>query len=294
MFFDKDISEVSAFFNNSLSEVGMFFSKQEEVTGIELVQRQNQLVIYNLMDHESVIAANLYKASSPLHNVTLIDIRDPLLPAESYIWLGVGNRDSLMAYYDKNLRPGAAAEIMRNSVFLERPCLMSKLSAIAVERNGGDIEKTPLLAKWGISSSIFHTNCDEIERIVRYYKVLEICHAAHTIGGDASDRIACMAVEASDAEVKSFKEKQYRINQSLANKFCHIAYPVKGGGKIPFIQMTTLDSVAYSIIRRCASIGKNFLHQSMGVYGQIVYSNKAFDSTVFDIGKQSALFIQGE
>ena len=287
----------------------MFFNKKEKVTVGELFQRQNQLVIYNLMDHETVIAANLYKASSPLHNVTLIDIRDPLLPAESYIWLGVGNRNALMTYYSRDLKPEAAQEVMRNSVFINRPYLMSKLSAITIERNGGDIEKSPLLAKWGISASIFHENgkkpdlehsvryynaFEMSQRIVRYYKALEMCHSAHASGGDASDYIANMGVEASASEVEIFKEKQSQINRSLANKIRHITYPVKGGGNLPFIQITTLDSDAFSIIRRCVSTGKNFLHQSMGVYGLIVYSNKAFDSTVFDIGKQSALFIQGE
>lgn len=273
--------------------LGIFRNKKEIKTDAEKLEELHQVVVYNLMDHESVVAANLYKASTPLCNITLVDIRDPILPAESYLWLGVGTRAALSAYYEKSVTPEQLSEVMDASVFIERPGLMSKLSAIVVERNGGGIEKSPLLSKWNISARIFHENSKELERIVRYYEVLDTCHEAHAAGTDASDEITMLGVEASNEEIERFYVKQKRLNKGLANKIRHITYPVKNGGTLPFIQFTTLDNVAYTIIRRAMSTGKNFLHQSMGVYGQVIYSNKLFDHSVFAAGTGTALFIQG-
>lgn len=271
------------------------FKKEIKMTDAEKLSALHQCVVYNLLDHQSVIAANLYKACTPLCNVTLIDIRDPLLPAESYLWLGVGSKDQLQAYYEKALQSHQLKEVLSGSVFLERKNLMTNLSAIVVERNGGGVERTPLLAKWNISSSMFHdNNKDELERIVRYYAVLDLCHEAHSIGTDASEEISNLTTDATVGEVEAFFAHQKRLNRGLANKIRHIVCPVKGGGSLAFIQFSTLDNVAYTIIRRAVSTGKNFLQQSMGVYGQVVYSNRTFDSTVFNTGNQNVLFIQGD
>lgn len=260
---------------------------------VELLEMHHQCVIFNIIDHESVVAANLYKASTPLANVTLVDVRDPILPADSYLWLGLGNRDQLTAFYEKSIPHDQLTEIMNNSVFIERPGLMGKLSEIVTERNGG-IEKAPLLSKWKLSADLFHSNSKEVERIVRYYEVLKMCHNAHVRGGDASDEIASISSETDLDAVEKFKEDQKDINKGLAKKIRFITYPVKDTGVLPFHQFSTMDNVAYSIIRRCMSAGKNYLHQSMGVYGQIVYSNKRFDQGTFNHGSGSVLFLQGE
>ena len=269
------------------------FGKKAGRTPTELLEAQHQCVVFNLIDHESVVAANLYKASTPLANVTLVDIRDPIMPADSYLWLGVGSRDQLVAFYEKSIPHSQLVEIMDSSVFIERPSLMKKLSDLVCERNGG-IEKAPLLAKWTISSDLFHSNTKEAERIVRYYEVLKLCHEAHVRGGDAAEEIAIVSSETDEAAVKAFKLDQKEINKGLGRKIRFITYPIKDKGTLPFHQFSTMDNVAYSIIRRCMSAGKNYLHQSMGVYGQIVYSNKRFDAATFNHGSGSVLFLQGE
>lgn len=271
-----------------------FFKKKGNGTAVEKLEAQHQVVIFNLLDHESIIAANLYKASTVFCNVTLIDIRDPVLPAESYLWLGVGDRDSLQNYYRKTLNPEQLQTVLDNSVFIERPDLLTKLSALVVERNGGGVEKTPLLAKWNISAKAFYQNNGEVGRLVRYYQVLDMCHDAHVTSGDASEDIVAMSVEAGDAEISAFYAKQQRINKGLANKIRHMTYPISGGSTVSFIQFATMDKVAYSIIRRAMSTGKNFLHQSMGVYGQVIYSNRKFDRSLFDHSNDGVLFIQGD
>jgi len=271
-----------------------FFKKKDNGQDVELLETQHQVVVFNLLDHESVVAANLYKASTPFSNITLIDIRDPILPAESYLWLGVGNRESLTNYYRKSVHPEQLQSAMDHSVFIERPDLMSKLSDMVVKRNGGSIEKSPLLAKWNISAQKFYQNDGEVGRLVRYYQVLDMCHKAHAAGSDASDDIINMSVEAGEAEVDAFYAKQRLINKGLANKIRHISYPVADNGLVSFIQFATLDNVAYSIIRRSMSTGKNFIHQSMGVYGQIIYGNRRFDKAVFERHDEGVLFLYCE
>lgn len=270
------------------------FITKETVPGtVELLNTTNQVVVYNLMDHQSVLAANLYKASSPLLNVALVDIRDPILPADRYVWLNVGGREQLATYYSKGIQPQQLAKIMDESAFINETDLLAKVSDLVVERNGGSLEDNNLLAKWKISSDIFHTNSKELERIVRYYEVLYSCHQAHSAGGDAAEELAVMAVEAGGAEVEAFYESQKRINKTLANKIRHVSYPSKTGDGQVFIQFTTLDAVAYTVIRRCLTAKRSFIHQSMGVYGQVVYSNVKFDRSVFDPGTGATLFLQG-
>lgn len=271
-----------------------FFKKKKDALDVEMLEAQHQVVVFNLLDHESVIAANLYKASTPLCNVKLLDIRDPILPAEAYLWLGVGTRETLTNYYRKSINPEQLHAAMEHSVFIDRPGLMGKLSALVVERNGGGIEKTPLLAKWNISAQGFYLNDGEVGRLVRYYQVLDLCHNAHASGSDASDEIVAMSVEAGEAEIEAFYAKQRLINKGLANKIRHINYPVVDNGVVSFIQFATLDNVAYSIIRRSLSTGKNFIHQSMGVYGQVIYGNRQVAKSMFGHNGEDILFIYCE
>lgn len=272
---------------------GNLFKKKEERTPVEMLEAQHQCVIFNLLDHESVVAATLYKASTPLANVTLVDVRDPLHPADTYVWLGLGSREQLTDFYSVALMPQQLNEVMENSVFIERPGLMKKLSDLVAERSGG-VEKNPLLSKWSISADLFHDNSPEIERIVRYYAALDMCHRAYAHCGDAAEELSTMTLEASPVEVEEFKEKQREINKSLARKIRFITYPTKDSSIHPFHQFTSMDSICYSLIRRCVTCNKNFLHTSMSVYGQIVYSNKRFDKQSFKHGNDAVLFIQSE
>ena len=257
------------------------FNNRATTTTQNPLSAVNQIVVFNAMDHESLIAANLYKASTPMANVKLLDIRDPIAPAEGYVWLNCGDAAAIGGYLSEAIEAEQLPYILKNSTFINGPQLLNKLSEVVVARNGGGIEQWPLLTKWSISANVFHTQDIEIERLVRYYELIKRCHAAHQEGSDYSADIEILSVEASPSEVEAFMQEQKRINIGLANKVRHSSYNVKGGGTIPFIMFSTTDVIGLYIIRRALSTGRNFLHHSMGVYGEVVFSNRNFDAEHF-------------
>lgn len=245
----------------------------------EILSKGKIAVIFNLPDHESLLAAAM--ASLLLKEkaeVILSDIRDPLPESESYLWIGCGNQTSLSGYYADQLDRKDLATVFSSSVFIMRPVkerieledgLIFQVSD-ALEDAGVD---SVAMKRWAIVSLNWFSSDLAQELVVPYYEVLAKASSLYT-GDDVSlSEFTAISQECSESELRDFEQRQVKINKTIARKVRQIPL----GDKI-FHMVTGLSDDIYGILRRLSLAKKSILHLSMGSYGMVLYSDKPVDA----------------
>lgn len=259
------------------------FGSKKTVTVAELLGREKVCAIMNLPNHESLVAASLFKQAVEKDQgieheptqVILSDIRDPLPKAQSYFWFGCGSRAQLSEYYKNQIAKNDLDAIMEASVFISGDELVHQTGVMLQSNN----RKAASLFRWSVVSAAFHSLPDqeaerESGRVVQYYNLIDYCYRSYKENVDFVD-YDDFAAEASQATMEEFAKQHQKLNKVLGRKARE--YMVAG---VSFFQINMLDETVYAILRRIALGNNKAIHISMGSYGAITYTNKCINPEV--------------
>ena len=262
-------------------------------------------VIFNIANHESLISAVLMTAvirrTCGECKVDLYDIRDPLVATyDGYIWIGLGEGSALSQYYqDKKL----FTEIQKHSTFInaivaqphededevdELRALDGTLVSQTHDRLlEAGFESAMLLKKWSFPSLRFFTNRIDPDVCCRYYELLSTCYAAYYSNDDDLEPVLSISLDATDDEVKAYFKATAKVNRKLSRSVRQIVVR-----ETMYSFLSELSEDTYKILRILRMGNRNYLHGSMGSYGNVFYSNIPIDPKV--ISNMSCLVLAGK
>ncbi len=258
----------------------------------ELLSADSICIIFNLVNHEALIAASM------LHDVlvergnkaTLLDIRNALVAADTYIWVGCGDEIDLIQYYSgTNYSKKQLGEIMQNSLFVENTAEADSVAisdgmvvkaaelAEALPFAEGQILTTPVITfrRWAVASMEFHSNDIEKELYYAYSELLSVCYMRYH-GMEFSDRSLNSYSPTTMRDIEMLEAKHAITNKALTKK----VHEVKYGNRV-FSHITSMGPDIYNLIRRLNMAKKLFMHVSESFSGGVIFSNANFETMKF-------------
>ena len=269
------------------------------------MEHTSTAILFNVASHESLISAVLMAAvirrTCPECKVGLYDIRDPLASSyDGYVWIGLGKGRELVQYYqDKKL----FGEIQKRSTFINAiPILphegedevdeLRALDATLVSQVHDRLleagfESAMLLKKWSFPSLRFFTNRIDADVCCRYYELLSECYAAYYGNTENLEYILSISLDAQEEEVKAYFKASAKVNRKLSRSVRQIVV-----GDTVYSFLSELSEDTYKILRILRMGNRNYIHGSMGSYGNIFYSNTPIDPKV--LGNMACLMLSGK
>lgn len=262
------------------SNLLLSLGKKKEMTNIDLLRADNQVVVFDLPNHESLIAATFYKlmVEETGRKVTLSDIRDPLPIGDVYIWISLGDRNDLFNFFGSKIQICEIRKIFNKSFFIpwQNPIHeTAKLPEVAAY-------SASVLHKWQIAATLYkqlpeQTDAFDHDEIVGYYKLIKAAYRAYSMNTVTGEEILAINRGATEAEVGAFNEELQAINKVLSRKTLEMNFLRQA-----FIHTTVLDESVYMLLRRLWMARKKFVHYSAGVYGTVTFTNDPVALRGFD------------
>lgn len=260
------------------------FVSKKNPTDVELMKASSFVIVVNMPNHESLVAGTLLKVTLLAAGIptTLVDIRDTLIHGETFVWVGVGEREDLEDYFQEQLAKKDFKAIMDRSIFVNRTGevdviniadgLVCRLADLATEAGADSFS----MRKWAMPSMNFHRNEMDDVLSCQYYRVVGICYDAYYADTKICATLLDLDVEASNGGVVEQKMTLQSMNKPLGRKILEF-----GIGDGALVQTNTLGPDVHVILRRLGLAKKAFAHISMGCYGVVVYSNSDKPLRVF-------------
>lgn len=267
-------------------------NRSQKRTVSELMSAESITVVFNLVNHESLVAASmLHDALVERSNkATLLDIRDALVLADTYVWVGCGDEIDLIQYYTgAGYSKKQLGEIMQSSLFVENTAeadsvaisdgMIVKAAELAesLPSVNDKILSTPVITfrRWAIASMQFHSNEIEKELYYAYSELLNVCYLRYH-GMEFSDRPLNSYSPTALRDVEMLETKHAITNKALTKK----VHEVKYSNRV-FSHITSMGPDIYNLIRRLNMAKKLFMHVSESFSGGIIFSNANFETMKF-------------
>lgn len=265
---------------------------QKESTAAELMAAENICIVFNIINHESLVAASMLHDAVKRRgdNAVLLDIRDALVRSDTYVWVGCGDEFDLMKYYGTNISRKSLTAMIKNSIFIDNTaeadsCLISEgmvvkaadLAELVVSGSdkihiGNDLVT---FRKWALTSMMYHSNGLDKTEYFAYSELLNTCYLRYH------------GMEYSDVSLESFSPRSIRdeaveeAKHAITNKaLTRKVHEVNHGGR-GFAHITSMGPDVYNLIRRLNMAKKNFIHASESFLCGIVFSNAHVETMAF-------------
>ncbi len=267
---------------------------QKASTTAELMDAESICVVFNIVNHESLVAASMLHDVLKRRgdNAVLLDIRDALVRSETYIWVGCGDEFDLMKYYGTNITRKSLTAMVKNSIFIDNTAdpdswlinegMVVKVAELA-ELSMPTTEKIRIgtdsvtFRKWAITSMMYHNNgLDKVEYFA-YSELLNMCYLRYH-GMEYSDtpleNFSPRSVR--EADIEALEAKHAITNKALTRK----VHEVNHGGRA-FAHITSMGPDVYNLIRRLNMAKKSFIHASESFLCGVVFSNAHIEGMAF-------------
>lgn len=260
----------------------------------------NTSLIYNSMNYDAVLAAAILRHKFP--GIEVVDVAKQVPhDSETYVWIGVEPNAQNMYYYD-------LGKTKKHVVFLNRPdnVVASKKSGVDFTVLGPSHESyesmfeedelpdpqfpPTLIDKvctfygidktdyWKLSMgvSMFHRRSTELEILAYVYHNLK--EANQSLASHEPFYIKQVQGE----EIKDYLEEARIIKKNLVNNYKLI--PILDGDRVRMAVYTTINDFSIHLALRLIKLAHhNFMNMSLGLNGQIAYTNliePGFDKNV--------------
>ena len=247
-----------------------------------LADAKKVAIVFNAVCHESLVAATCVKTiaeqAGRADDFTLVDIRDTLPNVDGYIWIGVGEGNTLVSYYEL-LTPEQKNGVFSKSVFINRymdnrqSLFHDGLIAQAVELctelfNEVVFDEICRLYRWVNPSLMFERKDTPEAEVARYSEIVELCYENYIGARCGLPSLATTSILANDEAVKAFIEK---VRAARVAGLARIT-TIKHHGE-DIVLLTVMSNMTHLVLRSLTVAGRHFAHQSHGVYGRVMYSN---------------------
>jgi len=265
---------------------------QKESTAAELMNAENICIVFNIVNHESLVAASMLHdvLKRRGENAILLDIRDALVRSNTYVWVGCGDEFDLMKYYGTNISRKSLITMVKNSIFIDNTaeadsCSISEgmvvkaaeLAELVIPDSGkiriGNDSVT--FRKWALTSMMYHNNGLDKTEYFTYSELLNRCYLRYH------------GMEYSDAPLESFSPGSIRdeaveeAKHAITNKaLTRKVHEVNHGGR-GFARITSMGPDVYNLIRRLNMAKKNFIHVSESFLCGVIFSNAHVETMAF-------------
>lgn len=274
------------------------FFKKKKHEGVGEAEVRSVCVIFNLINHASLMAAVLYATvleERTALDVHLVDVRD-VFPddADQYIWFEAGTMEEYRAYYVSQY---SAAKVAPSSELMKRFDAIEKRSTYVTEDSRQDMlvddtvigkafrelvdceiisnSERVLFSKYAMLSIGWLHQSSEAHEIVAYSEALQWCYHRYS-GKPMTIADFKQLSSVTEEKVEEYIRDQKNVNRSIAQR-CKSAYV---DGKFVYY-LTATGSEIYGIIRRIRVTKNEFLHCSLGSNGIILYASSAVTSEDF-------------
>lgn len=245
------------------------------------------VVVVNVAHHASLIAGALYvtlaKKNTDL-DILLLDVRDPIPgDRDQYVWINAGTLSQFENHHRAALGMSNNVEgdrawcnhIADRSVFIvpnsnpDREVDQNVIGkTLAHGAETGRLTQNDLNAfmKYAVLEERFDKpDLSDIEACL-YYDMIDQAYYAYR--GYDLELSAIRLCDPDSYSVRHFLEQQRDINRAIGNK-----HRVVNFGARSFYYITTLDSDVHGLIRRIRLAKKEFIHISMGSYGEVIFGS---------------------
>lgn len=254
------------------------------------------VVIFNLVDHRSLMAAVALHILSA-EPCVIVDVRDNIpMDAEKYTLLDVGNVRHMQGYLEALSKDPASGKVVR--AWLKK---LSQSSTVITThyREGMTVDDSSLgmvllklldekaiegpmyrlFCRVAVMGNTFHQANMQVEACAVYYRLIDLCYQYYhgvVSGARIIEQITRLASVLGSTqcevlmkeEVEKFKSRQQYLNTALSSKTREINV---AGHMV--LYTTMMGPEIYGLIRRMAMANREYIHCSQGSFGMVLHGN---------------------
>lgn len=308
----KEVHPDHEFIGNPTYDKNEMAPRRYELFGM----KKKSVFVFNAVDHESIVAARLYFEITNKNlggiedtELAMVDIRDtlPAIKDATYFFIGCGDKDSLMSYYQRRFRPETLAEIFKRARFIQTSragifydTLIYKVIEHACEADFESLAKKDDDGVLATTVLAHHYNQQGLSYFKQAFVEEEGAMKEKTVPEQENFYPFVQYVNYLNETYNryyGFSNKYQALTpgsymkqeQILGRKLGDFVSNVMVNGQC-FAQVVTTNPAIYSLLRRLKQANRKFIHVSTGMYGEVVYCPYPMDKR--ELSNYNGLVIQ--